>query len=74
MMARGEVQIGDRIRMRSTIDGAFDAEVTGTSQLGNRQAVNVRISGRGWIFGTQQIALDPSDPFPLGYSVDDAGA
>jgi proline racemase len=30
-----------------------------------------RISGRGWIVGTRVTAVDPSDPYPLGYVLSD---
>jgi proline racemase len=30
-----------------------------------------RISGRAWISGTQQLMLDPDDPWPSGYRLSD---
>ncbi len=29
------------------------------------------ISGRGWIHGIHQIGVDPTDPYPQGYTVSD---
>lgn len=29
------------------------------------------ITGRGWITGTHQHLLDPSDPWPVGYRLSD---
>jgi proline racemase len=30
-----------------------------------------RITGRGWVYGTETLRLDGSDPFPLGFVLAD---
>ena len=30
-----------------------------------------RISGRGWVVGTRTTAVDPTDPYQLGYVLSD---
>ncbi|MFP3367362.1 proline racemase family protein, partial [Pseudoalteromonas sp. SIMBA_148] len=30
--------------------------------------------GRGWVTGTHQLMLDPSDPWPEGYRMSDTWA
>jgi proline racemase len=30
-----------------------------------------RLTGQAWIFGTAELALDPTDPFPLGFTLTD---
>ena len=30
-----------------------------------------RISGRGFVVGTRTAAVDPDDPYPLGYALSD---
>jgi proline racemase len=57
--------------MRSTIDRQFIAQITVTSMDGGRPAVNTRISGRGWLFVSQTLDVDPDDPYPLGYILTD---
>ncbi|TGV52848.1 hypothetical protein EN792_077080, partial [Mesorhizobium sp. M00.F.Ca.ET.149.01.1.1] len=42
-----------------------------TSKVGDLDAVSVVISGRAWITGFHQFVLDPSDPFPTGYTLSD---
>lgn len=71
MNAKGELDVGQRLEMRSVIDSVFHAEITRTTTLGDRPAVVPRISGRAWIYGVCQLGVDPSDPYPLGYALPD---
>lgn len=41
------------------------------TEVSNRPAVLPKITGRGWIDGTLQLALDPSDPFQQGFVLSD---
>jgi proline racemase len=70
--ARGQVRAGDRIVSRSILGSRFEVTCLGESRVGDRPAILPRIAGRGWIHGTAQLALDPSDPFPLGFALPDA--
>jgi proline racemase len=72
MHARGEIAVGETLTMRSVIDSEFQATITGATMLGEHPAVLSRIAGRAWIYGLYQLGLDPSDPYPLGYTVADA--
>jgi proline racemase len=72
MHARGEVAAGATLTMRSVIDSEFQATITGATTLGEHPAVLPRISGRAWIFALYQLGVDPSDPYPLGYTMADA--
>ena len=58
--------------MRSVIDSEFQATITGATMLGEIPAVLPRISGRAGLYGLYQLGLDPSDPYPQGYTVADA--
>ena len=71
MHAKGELGVGDKVEMRSTINSRFDAEITGETRVGDRPAVTTRITGRAWIYGIHQLGRDPSDPFPEGFTVAD---
>lgn len=71
MTERGLAKVGDEFIARSLIDSEFVVGVTGTTSVGNRAAVLPRISGRGWVTGTRLTAVDPSDPYPLGYVLSD---
>ncbi len=71
MYARGEVQIGSQLTARSIIDSEFQLELLDETQVGGRPAILPRVSGRGWIYGFHQIGIDPSDPYPLGFTLSD---
>lgn len=71
MHARGEIQPGDQYSAYSIIGSRFDMTVAGITEVAGRPAVLPKVSGRGWIHGMHQIGIDPSDPYPQGYSVAD---
>jgi proline racemase len=71
MHAKGELPVGQTLEVRSVIDSSFHAETVGTTMVGDRAAIVPRISGRAWIFSVDQLGLDPSDPYPLGYTLAD---
>ena len=39
--------------------------------VGPYPATRNRVSGQCWIYGISQIGLDPSDPFPQGFTLSD---
>lgn len=69
--ARGQAGIGDKRVSRSIIGGEFEAEILGETMVGGRPAVLPRITGRGYVFGRQQLRLDPQDPFTQGFALSD---
>lgn len=69
--ARGLAKPGDRVVSQSIIGGKFTTELIGETQVGPYTATRNRISGQCWIYGTSQIGLDPSDPFPEGFTLSD---
>ena len=71
MYARGQIDIGEQRSAYSIINSCFDIEITGLKTIGGVSAILPKISGRGWIFGTHEIGIDPHDPFTMGYSVSD---
>ena len=69
--ARGQMGLGDRLTAVSLIGSTFAGRILGTTTIGNVPAILPEISGRGWITGTHQHMLDPSDPWPEGYRLTD---
>ena len=69
--AAGRVKAGDRVISRSTIGGEFVTEFVEETTVGPCKAVRNRVSGRAWIYAISQIGLDPTDPFPLGFTLSD---
>lgn len=69
--ARGQLKLGDRRVSRSIIGGAFTAEMIGETTVGGRPAVLPRITGQGYVYGRQELRLDPADPFTTGFALSD---
>jgi proline racemase len=72
--ARGQLAIGEDFSHRSIIGSEFIGRLTGTTMAGGREAVLPTVTGRGWVTGHSQWVLDPTDPFPTGYTVGDIWA
>jgi len=71
MHARGQLATGERFVSRSVIGSRFDAAVVRTTTVGGEPAIVPSIEGRAWITGLHTYGLDPSDPFPQGYTLSD---
>lgn len=69
--ARGTVKPGDKVTSRSIIGGEFVTEFVAETKVGPYTATQNRVSGQCWIYGISQIGLDPTDPFPLGFTLSD---
>ncbi|WP_137390204.1 trans-3-hydroxy-L-proline dehydratase [Rhodoligotrophos defluvii] len=69
--ARGLLRKGERFIGRSIIGSRFHCRVEDEVLVGQTPAIIPSISGRGFIYGTQQLMLDPADPWPAGYRLSD---
>lgn len=69
--ARGLMQVGQTLTARSIIGSTFTGRVDALASVGGRPAIIPEISGRAWITGTHQHMLDPDDPWPTGYRLND---
>ena len=69
--AKGEMNVGDRLTGVSIIGSEFHGKILGVTTVGDLSAIRPQISGRGWVTGTHQHMLDPSDPWPEGYRLSD---
>ncbi len=68
---RGEIAEGELFRHESLIGSWFDARVEETTMVGHHPAIVPSVSGRCWITSFNQLVLDPTDPFPHGYTPSD---
>ncbi|MEM9563350.1 MAG: proline racemase family protein [Actinomycetota bacterium] len=71
LAARGVLDVGGSMVMRSIIDSTFEGRVAAATTVAGRQAIVPEITGTAWITGTHQHLLDPDDPWPRGYRVGD---
>ncbi|MCV2863505.1 trans-3-hydroxy-L-proline dehydratase [Albidovulum sediminicola] len=69
--AQGRMREGQSLTSRSIIGSEFTGRIAALAEVAGRPAIIPEISGRGWITGTHQHMLDPSDPWPEGYRLSD---
>ncbi|HEY0239091.1 MAG TPA: proline racemase family protein [Friedmanniella sp.] len=67
--ARGELAIRDELDNESFIGSRFTGRLLGETTVGDLPAVLPSITGRAWITGMGQYLLDPTDPFPAGFTL-----
>ncbi|WP_171174548.1 proline racemase family protein [Ruegeria sp. HKCCD8929] len=69
--ARGLLKVGEDYVNAGPLSTSFTGRIVDTSTVGPYPAIIPTLSGQGWIHGTANWTLDPSDPFPAGYKVGD---
>ncbi len=69
--ARGELAVGERFRHTSILDTAFDCRIVAEASAGSTPAIVPEIGGRAWLTGISTYGVDPEDPFPAGYRLED---
>ncbi len=69
--ARGRMNIGDSHIALSITDGEFTVKLLGKKKIEGVDTVLPEISGRAFIYGSSQLAVDPEDPYPLGVCLSD---
>eukprot|EP00038_Savillea_parva_P009714 m.185370 g.185370 ORF g.185370 m.185370 type:complete len:419 (-) comp16430_c0_seq1:140-1396(-) len=71
MHARGELSLRQPFVHESLIGSQFVGELVDMTTVAGIPAVVPTVSGRAWITQHCQIVVDPSDPYPAGYTVGD---
>jgi proline racemase len=71
LYAKGRLGLNEDFVHEGILGTVFTGRLIAETQVGPYQAVVPTLSGTGWITGIAQYALDPSDPFPEGYTVGD---
>ena len=69
--ARGRLGVGDEFRHEGVLDTVFTGRVEAETRVGERTAIVPSITGTAWITGFASYVVDPTDPFPEGYTVGD---
>jgi proline racemase len=69
--AKGQIAPGQNFRNESILDTTFDSRIEELTTVGGYDAVVPSISGRSWITSINTLGLDPSDPFPNGFTMGD---
>lgn len=67
--ARGQLDLETDFVNESFIGTSFTGRLVDTAQVGEYEAVVPTITGSAWIIATTQQMLDPTDPFPAGFTI-----
>ncbi|MEM9148577.1 MAG: proline racemase family protein [Pseudomonadota bacterium] len=69
--AKGQLGLEEDFHHEGILGTIFTGRLLRETQLGNQPAVVPRITGRAWVTGLAQYVIDPTDPFPEGFTVAD---
>lgn len=69
--AKGLLGVGEDYVNASPIGTTFTGRIEALTKVGDYDAIVPSLSGRAWIAGVSQWMLDPSDPFPRGFTIGD---
>jgi proline racemase len=69
--AKGRLAIDQDFRHEGILGTVFTGRLVEETRVGERTAVIPTITGTAWITGFASYVVDPSDPFPEGFTVGD---
>lgn len=69
--AQGLLRIGETFVHEGILGTTFTGRLLAETRVGDRPAVLPSIEGRAWRTGTGELHVDPTDPFPQGYTLAD---
>ncbi len=69
--ARGLLRVDEPFVHEGPLGTIFEGRIVEETELGGRAAVIPEIGGQGWITGIGEYVVDPTDPFPAGYTIGD---
>ncbi|MCH6472439.1 proline racemase family protein [Sinomonas terrae] len=69
--AKGLIEPGETFIHESIIGTTFESSIVDTTHVGDYPAVIPAVAGQAWITGIYQMGMDPSDPFPRGFTLAD---
>jgi proline racemase len=72
--ARGALSVGDAFRHEGILGTVFTGRVVEETQVGEYRAIVPTITGQAWITGFATYVVDPTDPFPDGFTLGDIWA
>jgi len=72
--AKGQLALHEDFINESVLSTRFSGRLVGTTRVGQYDAVVPTLGGQAWITGIANYVLDPTDPFPAGFTVGDIWA
>ena len=71
LAARGRLAVGETFRHEGILGTVFTGQVIEATTVGEYRAIVPTISGQAWITGFASYVVDPTDPFPDGFTIGD---
>lgn len=71
MQAKGQIGVGEEFVHQSIIGTKFTSRIIELTTVGSVPAVVPSVTGQAWITELSQVGVDPTDPFPTGYTLAD---
>ncbi len=71
LAARGRLAVGDAFRHEGILGTVFTGRVLEAATVGPYPAIVPSITGQAWITGFASYVVDPTDPFPDGFTIGD---
>lgn len=69
--AQGQLAVGEEFVHEGPLGTVFRARILEETMVGDTAAVVPEITGQGWITGRGEYEVDPTDPFPNGFTIGD---
>ncbi len=69
--AKGQLKLGETFRHEGILGTVFTGRIIEEARVGTYRAIVPTIAGSAWITGFSNYVLDPTDPFPEGFTVGD---
>lgn len=69
--AQGLIAPGETFIHESITGSRFTCSIDGLTEVGQYAAVVPAIAGQAWITGLYQMGIDPTDPYPAGFTLSD---
>ncbi len=71
MHAKGLIAPGETVIHESITGSRFTCSIDGLTRVGGYAAVIPAVAGQAWITGLSQMGMDPTDPYPNGFTMAD---
>jgi proline racemase len=72
--AKGLLEVGEDFRHEGILGTVFTGRLLEETRVGDSKAVVPQITGQAWITGIADYVVDPTDPFPDGFTIGDIWA
>ena len=69
--AKGELQVGDSFHHEGILGTIFSGRILRETLIGETRAIVPTIRGQAWVTGIASYVVDPTDPFPEGFTMGD---